>query len=678
MKKMYLFFALLIASINLLQAQDNVAYSNKPPGGIAPADAPMFVILGWDDNSYSDGMNWFLDFIRTKKNKNGTNARTTFFNTTERASTLVVAENNQTVDDVLNSWKTAYNEGHEIANHTVNHPHGKAFDGPTWYTTINDANTWFKNNLGIGKVYGFRTPYLEFGAGTFDALRQLNMYYDCSIEFGYGVGFNLQQAPWYVGFASELGRKEYTYWPFTLDAGAPAGAALNGANVTMPGVWEFMVNTYLKPGGGEITGFDYNVFAQLSASEVYDIWKYNFDLQRAGNKAPFMVNVHTDYYSNWNTDAITAFTKSTVNERRKAIEDFVNYVLQFDDVRVVPAYQVIEWMKNPVAYQNDNAGPFTLNITATNGTVSASPQQSTYPKGTVVTLTAVPNTDYAFTGWSGGATGTSTTVQVTMNANTNVTANFKYQPASCANSIELLSTGSFAVYKDAIGSTATLTDNTPTKVSVAWTMPKRGTDWPWLNLDGYLPSGTMDGACSIAITYKSDQPLVLSLPQAPLSETGESYMIKLGIAATSTTISKDITAFAQPSWATTVLPIDLSKVSGVSVSPDVDTQAAGLSGSFEISSLKIYGLGATTVLNEALKGVSLLTINSSNLILTSEIAKEYSINLYTIDGKKVFSTTQLLNEGQNNIAIGHTLTSGIYMINIQNDVTSVTEKLFIK
>ncbi|WP_205513071.1 InlB B-repeat-containing protein [Longitalea arenae] len=67
----------------------------------------------------------------------------------------------------------------------------------------------------------------------------------------------------------------------------------------------------------------------------------------------------------------------------------------------------------------------TTNVSPSGGgSVSRSPDASSYAAGTVVTLTATPASGYTFTGWSGGASGTNATTTVTMNANTTVTANF--------------------------------------------------------------------------------------------------------------------------------------------------------------------------------------------------------------------------------------------------------------
>ena len=68
----------------------------------------------------------------------------------------------------------------------------------------------------------------------------------------------------------------------------------------------------------------------------------------------------------------------------------------------------------------------TLSITAMNGTVTVSPDpvNGTYDQGTIVTLTAVPDSGYLFDSWSGDATGTTTQVTVTMDADKNITATF--------------------------------------------------------------------------------------------------------------------------------------------------------------------------------------------------------------------------------------------------------------
>jgi hypothetical protein len=71
------------------------------------------------------------------------------------------------------------------------------------------------------------------------------------------------------------------------------------------------------------------------------------------------------------------------------------------------------------------AAQFTLSVTPSGpGTVTLSPPGGLYTAGTSVTVTAVPNADSAFTGFSGDLTGTTNPQVVVVNANTSATASF--------------------------------------------------------------------------------------------------------------------------------------------------------------------------------------------------------------------------------------------------------------
>jgi uncharacterized repeat protein (TIGR02543 family) len=79
---------------------------------------------------------------------------------------------------------------------------------------------------------------------------------------------------------------------------------------------------------------------------------------------------------------------------------------------------------NKAITANFTLNTYTLNVTATNGSVVKIPNQTTYNHGTSVQLTATPNSGYTFTSWSGDATGTTNPLTVSMTANKNITANF--------------------------------------------------------------------------------------------------------------------------------------------------------------------------------------------------------------------------------------------------------------
>ena len=63
-------------------------------------------------------------------------------------------------------------------------------------------------------------------------------------------------------------------------------------------------------------------------------------------------------------------------------------------------------------------------ITSGNGSVTLNPTGGSYKAGTEVTLTAVAAVGATFSGWSGDASGTDTTVKITMDADKSITATF--------------------------------------------------------------------------------------------------------------------------------------------------------------------------------------------------------------------------------------------------------------
>jgi uncharacterized repeat protein (TIGR02543 family) len=105
-------------------------------------------------------------------------------------------------------------------------------------------------------------------------------------------------------------------------------------------------------------------------------------------------------------------------------------------------YRLVKWTGGPVAdpttlsttvlmdaHKNVTASfelnEYRLTLKTTNGSITKSPDQTTYTYGTVVTLTAIPDAGYHFTGWAGDvANPTSPTTTIFMAENKTITANF--------------------------------------------------------------------------------------------------------------------------------------------------------------------------------------------------------------------------------------------------------------
>jgi uncharacterized repeat protein (TIGR02543 family) len=88
-----------------------------------------------------------------------------------------------------------------------------------------------------------------------------------------------------------------------------------------------------------------------------------------------------------------------------------------------PTTITINGNKTVTANFTQNEYTLTINIEGS-GTVTKDPNQTSYPYGTVVTLTAIPDSGWTFDHWSGDLTGSTNPTTITMNGNKTVIANF--------------------------------------------------------------------------------------------------------------------------------------------------------------------------------------------------------------------------------------------------------------
>jgi hypothetical protein len=325
----------------------------------------MFVSLGFDDNPYSDGMNWATGVFSALKNPPGKGNAATYDGTTTRATFY----NSSTYTAAAGSWKAAYNAGFETGNHTVNHLHGGTadngmnFGAAGWMKEIQgciDYHTGSAVGMKRADMVGFRTPFLQYNANVFPVLKALNFWYDCSIEEGHQED---QDGTNYL-------------WPYTLDSGSPGNAThprLTPIQTWPAGLWEMPAYRVivppdsdaqkygvptglraklrtLRPNGvgiaaGKITGLDYNLWYDynLNKAEFVATLKYTLDTRRRGNRAPFLFGMHSAIYT-----AQEATSNASLAERKAAIVEFLNYALTYPDVRIVTTKAVLDWIRNPV------------------------------------------------------------------------------------------------------------------------------------------------------------------------------------------------------------------------------------------------------------------------------------------------------------------------------------------
>ena len=347
---------------------DYVAPSTLPPKGMSVKNSPLFVVLGFDDNTVSDGINWAINLFENKKNHDNSKALASFYMNTAGLDSFI----EDTPSNLLTAMQALKDTDHEIGNHTYDHHQGLnesqiiALNNSQWNKSITDCETKLKNPVGVSQssITGFRSPYLLYNPNTLNVLKTKNYLYDCSIEEGYAEQFN---------------GKNFR-WPYQLNEGSPGHNESWYANPENPnaitigaveGLWELPVYVLMVPkdseckkygitkglwnrikekmpylNGHKITSFDYNLWhlAELNKEEVLGILKYNLDLRLEGNRAPMTFGAHTQYYvGNWSQYAPNA----TTIQMQEAISEFIEYALSKPEVRVTTGDNVIKWCQNP-------------------------------------------------------------------------------------------------------------------------------------------------------------------------------------------------------------------------------------------------------------------------------------------------------------------------------------------
>ncbi|MEZ5536155.1 MAG: polysaccharide deacetylase family protein [Thiolinea sp.] len=358
---------------------------SKPPGNLDAGQMPQFVMIGSDDNTKSAGIHWLLNLLENRRNPAGTDNPATYDGSPARISFYLntAGFDQWLMDDpklLVEATRKIAAQGHELGNHTKTHhadinklpwdefqSRVKNFSGSDWQERITSMETDLKQHIGQVKLNGFRAPYLAYNQPMMDTLVKLGYRYDSSVEEGSGKQFDGTNFRWPYRMDNGIpGHAEsWRGSPHNKDAIKMSSAAglwqLPNYVLIVPddtyaqqydfeaGLWSRMKEQSPTLNDHKITGYDYNlwVHAKLSGRAVLAILKYNLDLRLTGNRAPFMLGIHSQYY----VDKAWAkqHTDTTISEMQATIEAFIDYALSRPEVRIRPANDVLDWLENPVA-----------------------------------------------------------------------------------------------------------------------------------------------------------------------------------------------------------------------------------------------------------------------------------------------------------------------------------------
>ena len=319
---------------------------------------------------------------------------------------------------------------------------------------------------------------------------------------------------------------------------------------------------------------------------------------------------------------------------------------------------------------------YTLTTTASptaGGSISRSPNATSYASGTVVTLTATPASGYTFASWSNGATTASTTV--TMNANTTITATFN--PVTSGNTTLRIDDNAIIAsgYCGADGSL----QNSYTGADGGYYINLSNSAAKGIDYSVNVPSA---GTYTIKFRYANGSSS--SATVAKVVVNGTTAIASLGFPKTASWTTWTTTTDATITLVSginrirleTTVSSEFANIDWLEITGNSPT-AASCSSSGK-STLSNAAIAETISVSEAIVSPN-PAVNTIKLIVTTTEAKEASITLSNINGQILLSKKQVLESGQNVIAVNESaIAAGLYILTVQSADIQKTIKVIMK
>jgi len=281
----------------------------------------MFVLFTADDAVQPYTINAVNQFLAHRTNPNGCPVKMTCF-------TSLNYTNYANVTD----WFVA---GNEIGDHTMTHVPWPDADEVNGNLIALNALA----GIPFSEIKGFRTPFLNFSAGSLAVLKESQFLYDSSVSSSVPVTDPDTDA----------------YWPYTLDNGLRNSCDNEGIQGTvcsgqpaLPGLWEIPM---------------YSIFDERGINGIHlmDPW---LDIGPVGGTAPndsetlsWMQNTFTAHY-NGLRQPFGLYTHPihvapnvpgviTPNSTIAMINEFLDWAQTQQGVWIVTNYQLLQWVINP-------------------------------------------------------------------------------------------------------------------------------------------------------------------------------------------------------------------------------------------------------------------------------------------------------------------------------------------
>lgn len=300
---------------------------------------PQFVTLTFDDAVNVANMAFYRELLeghRRKNKKNGCGIAATFFVSHEYTDYAAVNQ--------LYSW------GNEIALHSISHrtapDYWHTINSTQWEREVSDQKRMMQEfaNVPAANVNGVRGPFLHTGGDQGFRMLQQHFKYDCTLVH------------------QRVRGSEDPVFPYTMDFGFGRNCMVHPCpELKYPGLWVMPMNVLFRKRLGQeypCAMADACLPQPITANDTFEYLRSNFEEDYYKNKrAPFPLFVHEAYLRH--------------PDRKQGYLQFIDWLLEKDDVYIVTISEVLDFMQNPkpLGTYNQQSCPGRL-----------SPARSTCPK----------------------------------------------------------------------------------------------------------------------------------------------------------------------------------------------------------------------------------------------------------------------------------------------------------
>uniref|UniRef100_A0AC35TSL0 EGF-like domain-containing protein n=1 Tax=Rhabditophanes sp. KR3021 TaxID=114890 RepID=A0AC35TSL0_9BILA len=273
------------------------------PGRIPPANTPQMVILTFDGPVNDRVTNIYKSILSGKHvNPNGCPIKATFF----------VSHEWSNYDQI--EW--LYSAGHEIAINSITHRTLTQSNEVEWKQEMDGMRAALSKFSFIdkSKVIGIRAPQLAMGGNAQFGMMAANSFlYD-----------NTQ------------GTVGGPFWPQSLKFKTPWPCIGQSCPNTSHEVWEFPLDMIVGSDGRPNVLIRQAVTRYDSPQKVADMIMANFNRSAVNNRAPFILNIDADFLN-----------QIPYEGGSKAIDLFIEKVLELNEVFLVTMEQALNWIQQP-------------------------------------------------------------------------------------------------------------------------------------------------------------------------------------------------------------------------------------------------------------------------------------------------------------------------------------------